>query len=142
MNLRGVLMDTTQIQAYIRQYAGLRDQLKEAAERQSQIKALLEEEIDARGEVDGRGHITLEVAEPTVGIASISKQKRVTQSLDIDVAESLLKEKELYDSCITMVPQINEDAIMASYYEGKLTEEDIDKMFNKKVSYAFLLNKG
>lgn len=135
-------MDTTQIQAYIRQYAGLRDQLKEAAERQSQIKTLLEEEIDAKGEVDGRGHITLEVDEPTVGIASISKQKRVSQSLDIDVAESLLKEKELYDSCITMVPQINEDAIMASYYEGKLTEEDIDKMFNKKVSYAFLLNKG
>jgi hypothetical protein len=135
-------MDTTQIQAYIRQYAGLRDQLKETTERQSQIKTLLEQEIDASGEVDGRGHITLEVGDETVGVASISKQKRVSQSLDIDVAESLLKEKELYDLCITMVPQINEDAIMASYYEGKLTEEDIDKMFNKKVSYAFLLNKG
>jgi hypothetical protein len=34
---------------------------------------------------------------------------------------------------------IDESAIMSAFYEGYITEEDIDAMFPAKVSYAFLV---
>jgi len=39
-----------------------------------------------------------------------------------------------------MVPVLDEDAIMTAFYEGYLTEEDIDFMFPSKTSYAFIVD--
>jgi hypothetical protein len=41
-----------------------------------------------------------------------------------------------------MVPMLDEAEVMACLYEGLLTEEEIDEMFPKKVSYAFLTSKA
>jgi len=38
-----------------------------------------------------------------------------------------------------MVPTLDESAIMAAFYEGYLTEEDIDAMFPAKESFAFIV---
>ena len=43
------------------------------------------------------------------------------------------------EDCIIMIPTVSEDAIMAAFYKGQLSEEDIDSMFPAKVSYAFVL---
>ena len=40
-----------------------------------------------------------------------------------------------------MMPVLKEDEVMACLYEGLITEEEVDKMFPKKVSYAFLTSK-
>jgi len=135
-------MDINQVRELVRQAAALKEQTDLLTKRQSEIKARLTEVVDELGEVDGRGHITFEVDDSVSGIKSISKQRRVSQSIDMDVAESILAVKELTADCVKQVPVLDEDAIMAAYYQGKLTEEDIDKMFPKKVSYAFLMNRG
>jgi len=135
-------MDINQVRELVQQAAALKEQTDLLTKRQSEIKARLTEVVDELGEVDGRGHITFEVDDSVSGIKSISKQRRVSQSIDMDVAESILAAKELTDDCVKQVPVLDEDAIMAAYYQGKLTEEDIDKMFPKKVSYAFLMNRG
>jgi len=135
-------MDINQVRELVRQAAALKEQTDLLTKRQSEIKARLTEVVDELGEVDGRGHITFEVDDSVSGIKSISKQRRVSQSIDMDVAESILAAKELTADCVKQVPVLDEDAIMAAYYQGKLTEEDIDKMFPKKVSYAFLMNRG
>jgi len=57
----------------------------------------------------------------------------------MDVAEKILGEKNLKEQCIKMVPMLDEAEIMASFYRGDLTEEDIDAMFPSKVSYAFVV---
>jgi hypothetical protein len=36
---------------------------------------------------------------------------------------------------------LDESAIMSAFYEGYLTEEDIDTMFPAKESFAFILDK-
>jgi len=69
------------------------------------------------------------------------KQRRVSKNLDMDVAEDILTKKGIRDKCIKMVPQIDEAAIMAAFYEVYLTEDDIDTMFPAKVTYAFLVGK-
>jgi hypothetical protein len=57
----------------------------------------------------------------------------------MDIAEKIIQEKGLTERCIKMVPTLDEAEIMASFYRGELTEDDIDAMFPSKVSYAFIV---
>ncbi len=41
-----------------------------------------------------------------------------------------------------MIPTLDESAIMAAFYEGKLSEADIDSMFPEKITYAFLVKEA
>jgi len=135
-------MDLSQVTDYVRQAAALKDQIDFLSKRHTEIKTQLTAVVDELGETDGRGHITFEVNDTVSGIKSISKQRRVSTSIDLEAADDILHKKELYEKCVRMEPILDEDAIMAAYYKGELTEEDIDTMFPKKVSYAFLMNKG
>jgi hypothetical protein len=40
-----------------------------------------------------------------------------------------------------MVPVLQENEILACVYTGELSESDIDAMFPKKISYAFLVKE-
>lgn len=118
-----------------KQYLALKEQIKFLSDRQSEIKKRLNEAVQELGEVDGRGHITLELDEDI----KITNQRRVSKALNMDVADALLAERGIKDDCIIMIPTVSEDAIMAAFYKGQLSEEDIDSMFPAKVSYAFVL---
>jgi hypothetical protein len=118
-----------------KQYLALKEQIKFLSDRQSEIKRRLNEAVQELGEVDGRGHITLELDEDI----KITNQRRVSKALNMDVADTLLAERGIKDDCIIMIPTVSEDAIMAAFYKGQLSEEDIDSMFPAKVSYAFVL---
>lgn len=118
-----------------KQYIALKEQIKFLSDRQSEIKKRLNEAVQELGEVDGRGHVTLELDEDI----KITNQRRVSKTLNMDVADQLLTERGIKEDCIIMIPTVSEDAIMAAFYKGQLSEEDIDSMFPAKVSYAFVL---
>lgn len=118
-----------------KQYLALKEQIKFLSDRQSEIKKRLNEAVQELGEVDGRGHITLELDEDI----KITNQRRVSKSLNMETADKLLEERGIKEDCIIMIPTVSEDAIMAAFYKGQLSEEDIDAMFPAKVSYAFVL---
>jgi hypothetical protein len=118
-----------------KQYLALKEQIKFLSDRQSEIKKRLNEAVQELGEVDGRGHITLELDEDI----KITNQRRVSKALNMEVADTLLTERGIKEDCIIMIPTVSEDAIMAAFYKGQLSEEDIDSMFPAKVSYAFVL---
>jgi hypothetical protein len=136
-------MDTTAIRSFINQYQKLKDEVDFLSKRQTEIKSRLTQSIDEFGAADERGHIVLTVpAEMSEEQdVTIMKQRRVAKNLDMDVAEDILTKKGIRDKCIKMVPQIDEAAIMAAFYEGYLTEDDIDTMFPSKVTYAFIVGK-
>lgn len=75
-------------------------------------------------------------------MVSLKRERRVSQSLDMDAAIVILTQKGLAERCIKPVPTIAEDEVMAALYEGKLTEEDVDTMFPKKVTWAFITSKS
>jgi hypothetical protein len=102
---------------------------------ESELKKRLLESVESMGEVDGKGHVILEVDG-----TKLTKQRKVSNPLNMDVAEQIIKEKGLEDTCIKMVPQIDSEAIMAAFYKKELTEEEIESMFPEKVSYAFLVS--
>ena len=137
---KGDVMENKELKDNIRQYLALKDQLDLITKRQIEIKQRLIEVVDAV-EADDRGHRVLSVEDETVGEVTLTRQRRVSKSLNMDVAEEILTKKGIKDTCIKMVPVIDEGAIMAAFYENYLTEEDIDLMFPSKISYAFLLDK-
>lgn len=133
-------MDIESVKDNLKQYNALKDQSDLLTNRMSEIKKRLTSAIDEIGNTDERGHIVLELDFDGVN-KKIMKQRRVSKSLDMDVAEELLTKRGIKDTCIKMVPMLDESAIMAAFYEGYLTEEDIDTMFPAKVSYAVILDK-
>ena len=132
-------MDLEQIKNTVRQYIRLKDEVGVLTTRQNQLKSRLLETLD-EVEADDKGHRTLTITDDVVGSVKLIKQRRVSKSLDMDVAETILTQKGIKDTCIKMVPTLDEGAIMSAFYEGYLTEADIDAMFPSKESYAFLLD--
>jgi hypothetical protein len=135
-------MNLEEITDYVRQNAVLKDRMEELTSIQSEVKKILKEGIEELGEADDRGHIVVEVNDEVSGIKRVMQQRRVTKALDIDAAEDILKERGIHEACVTLVPVLDEDAIMAAYYDGKITEEDIDKMFPSKITWALVMSKS
>jgi hypothetical protein len=126
----------------VRSYVSIKGRIDDLTKEQSVLKSELSDIVDEQGIPDEKGHIWLELPEEVDGFKSLQRQRRVTQRLDEDVAETLLKEKGLSDRCWKMVPMLDESEVMACLYEGLLTEEEIDSMFPKSVSYAFIPSKS
>jgi hypothetical protein len=117
------------------QYIALKEQIKFLTERQTEIKNRLKSAVAENGEVDGRGHIVLELGNDI----KITNQRKESRALNEEFAISLLKEKGIYQECIKVVEVLQEDAIMAAVYKDQITEAEVDQMFPTKVTYAFLL---
>ena len=132
-------MDKAELIDYVRQNAVLKDRLDELTTIQSDVKKNLKQGIEELGEADDRGHVVVEINDDISGVSRVMNQKRVSKTLDMDVAETILKERNLYERCVTMVPVLNEDEIMAAFYDGEITEEDIDTMFPPKITWALVI---
>jgi hypothetical protein len=123
-------------------YITLKRRIDDMTKESSEIKSDLSDLVDTEGEPDENGHLWLRLPESVDGITALQRQRRVSQSLDEDAAEKLLKEKGLFDRCYVMQPVLKEDEVMACLYEGLITEEEVDAMFPKKVTWAFLTSKA
>lgn len=126
------------IASTVRQYLSLKDEATLLTNRTEQLKEQLLAAVD-KEETDDRGHKKLIVEDKIKGTVTLTKQRKVIKNLDIQIAENILTSKGIKDKCLKMVPVLDEAAIMSSFYEGLLTEEDIDSMFPAKVIYAFLV---
>lgn len=124
------------------EFITLRSRIDDMSKQQSAIKSELSELVDTEGEPDEKGNLWLRLPHEVDGFTALQRQRKVSQSLDEDVALQILKDKGLYDRCFTMMPILKEDEVMACLYEGLLTEEEVDSMFPKKVSWAFLTSKA
>jgi hypothetical protein len=111
---------------------------------ESELKSLREklfEDIDANGEVDGSGNLFVELSSEIDGVTMLQKQKRVSRKIDPQMADNLIVSKGLENELYKTIQIIDEDALMAALYEGKLTEEEVDLMYPQKIVWALILNK-
>jgi hypothetical protein len=130
-----------EVSAQFHEFIYLKGQIDDLTKRQSVIKAVLSELVENEGEVDDKGHVWFELPQEIDGYVSMQRQKRISQKLDADAAEELLRQKQLYDRCFRMMPVLDEDEVMACLYEGLLTEDEIDAMFPKSITWAFVPSK-
>ena len=111
---------------------------------ESEIKSLREklfEDIDSNGELDGSGNLFVELSTEIDGVTMLQKQKRVSRKIDPQMADNLIVSKGLETELYKTIQVIDEDALMAALYEGKLTEEEVDLMYPQKIVWALILNK-
>ena len=125
-----------------RNFVTLKTRIDSLSKEQNKIKEELTEYVIEHGQEDDRGHVRVELPEEVDGYTAIQRQRRVSQGLDMDAAILILTKKGLAERCIKSIPTVAEDEVMAALYEGKLTEQDIDSMFPKKITWAFVPTKG
>jgi len=135
-------MDMQELVHHVRENVLLKERIEELTTLQNDVKKQLKQAIEELGETDDRGHVVVEIEDDVTGIRKVMHQRRVSKNLDIELAEIVLKEKGIHERCLTMVPVLNEDEIMAAYYENLITEADIDKMFPSKITWALVLSKS
>lgn len=126
----------------VQQFLTIKRQLDDLTKEQAELKTFLSNLVDAEGEPDDKGHLWYSLEQEVDGYRSLQRQRKVSQSLDMQEANRILKEKGLDSRCFVMQPVLNEDEVMSCLYEGLLTEEDIDTMFPKKIIWAFLPSKS
>jgi hypothetical protein len=88
-----------------------------------------------------KGSIFLELGEP-VGdrkILRLKAQRSVGTGLNTEVAERILKEKGLWDEVVEWVPVLDEGKVHAAYYDRKITDDELSRMFPQRVSYSLIL---
>lgn len=123
----------------VREYAQLKNTTSLLEERQKQIRGTLFGRLDADGEIDDKGNIFIELPEAVDGIVRIEKQRRTSRKVDDIAAEEILVEdlEEIFDT----VKVVNEDKLMAAFYEGKLTENDLERIYPATITWALTTKK-
>lgn len=90
--------------------------------------------------LDGRGHVFLDLPEQlTVGdttYAAIKREKRVTRSVDQDRAWDLAKARGVFERLFPLKPTFDEQELYVLYEEGLITEQEIDRLFDVKETWA------
>lgn len=75
----------------------------------------------------------------TKSITGIKRQRRVSTSLNEDKVMRYLEKHDLVESCTTTITVINEDAILAANFDGRIPDKDLKSLYEESESFAFVL---
>ena len=133
--------DPNDLATQVREYLQVKASMDLLETRQKALRETLFQQIDSNGEFDDKGNVFLELGGEVDGVVRLEKQKRVTRKLDADTAESILATNGLEDEVYEVVRVVNEDKLMAAFYEGKLTEDELERIYPAKVVWALTTKK-
>jgi hypothetical protein len=128
--------DPDNLETQVREYARLKATLEMLESRQKELREALFTALDERGFEDDRGNLVLELPESVEGVARVEKQRRVSRKVNEAAAEEIIAEHSLEEDLYTTIRVIDQDAIMAALYEGKLSEDEVDRMYPPTVTWA------
>lgn len=126
-----------------RTWLGIKAQVTSLTKDQNKLRDELKAEVETSGYEDDKGHIWLEFPAPIDGYASLKSEKRVTELLNEEVAETILKKKGILEECLYQPPpQLDPDEIRKQFYAGNITKRELDRIFTQQVTYAFVPQKA
>jgi glycine/D-amino acid oxidase-like deaminating enzyme len=130
------ISDPNDFNSQVREYVTLKESMDMLEKRATELREKLFEKIELEGEVDDKGNVFLELPAEVKGIVRLEKQRRVSRKLDELAADEIIMEHHLAGELYKTIQVVDEDAVMAAHYEGKLSEDEIEKMFPAKVVWA------
>lgn len=131
------------IKTLFTEFIGLSTQRKKIEGREGELKKMLSAIVETDGYTDDKGSEYIDFkGGPIEGFAGLKRERRVYQSLDEDKAMVVLAKKKLTALCTKTVTVVDEEAVQAAFYDGKLTQDDIDAMFVTRINYAFIPRKN
>lgn len=132
----GRFADPDDIKSQIREYVKLKASEDMIKKRTSELRDIIFAEIDQDGYEDDKGNHQLDLEEAIDGVYRLEKQRRTKRVLDETKAEELISELGLTEELYEMKPVLNEDALMAAFYEEKITEDQLEEMYPLNVTWA------
>jgi hypothetical protein len=128
--------DPDDFDTQVREYARLKATMDMLESRQKELREKLFSALDEQGFEDDKGNVVIELPNEIEGVVRLEKQRRVSRKVDELAAEEIIAEKNLEEDLYTTVRIVNQDAIMAALYEGKLSEDEVDRMYPPTVTWA------
>lgn len=128
--------DPDNFETQVREYARLKATMDMLESRQKELRESLFAALDEQGFEDDKGNVVIELPNEIEGVVRLEKQRRVSRKVDELAAEEIISEKNLEEELYTTVRIVNQDAIMAALYEGKLSEDEVDRMYPPIVTWA------
>lgn len=122
-------------------YMQSRRMREEMAAQEGRYKKLVMEQLSEFPDDDDRGHKTYTFPEPIGGVSGLIRQKRVSQAMDEVAAMALIKKLGLEDECLTTIVVVDEDALLAANYEGRIDDDDLKALYTTSESYALVTVK-
>lgn len=122
------------------EYLELKKQIDALTARQKEIKPLLMDALE-EAQADTDGHSLVEFSDPIAGYRGLQRQRRVSLTVDESAAVDIFTALGILERCMPPRPTLDEDEVMGCLYEGLLNEDDIEKVFPKKVTYALVPKK-
>ena len=127
--------------AQVSEYAKVKSSIEVMEGRSKELREKLFDAIETLGFEDDKGNLQLELESEVEGIVRLEKQRRVSRKIDEGVAEGIISKHGLEDELYKTIRVVDEDALLAAMYQGKLTEEEVDEMFPSKVVWALMPRK-
>lgn len=122
-----------------RAWYGLKQQSKELTSRLEKDKADFKALVERWGETDDKDNVFLELPERIGEVVALKNECRVSTSADEEQCQRILRRKGLWDQCVETIEVLDPDKVHALYFERKITKAELDRMFPRRVSYAFTL---
>lgn len=128
--------DPNNINSQISEYVRIKATMATMEARSKELRDNIFSEIDVNGYEDNNGNYQLDLPQEIDGVVRLEKQRRATRKLNEDIANEIIAMNGLEDQVTRMVREIDEEALMAAYYEEKITEDELDRMFPVNVVWA------
>jgi hypothetical protein len=136
------VVDPDNLDHQISEYLKLKSSIEFMETRQRELREKLFGAIEQLGFEDDKGNIQLELDQEIGGIVRLEKQRRVSRKIDEGVAETLIAELGLEDELYKTIRVVDEDALMAAVYQGKITDDQLDEMYPPKIVWALMTKKS
>jgi len=120
----------------VREYIKIKSSMEIFEARAKELREKLFAVLDEEGLEDEKGNLQFDLETPVDSVVRLEKQRRSSRKLNEFRAEEIIDEVGLGDDVYEMKRVINEDALMAAYYQDKLTEDQLDEMFPVTVTWA------
>lgn len=125
-----------------RQWAGIKNEVTFLKNRQDKLRDELMTVVQSDGEPDDKGNVFLPLpTEVEVGgkkYGNLKAERRASSVFMEDKAEELLSGKGLLERAQKTIVVLDHDEVYLMHQEGLITEEEIDSLFQEKVTYAFV----
>jgi len=119
------------------EYMGLKQADKDNKKREEAIKNTFMPVIKELGEQEDENHLVVRS-----GSVKMSIETRERGAFNPDKAERVLKHRGVLEKAQTRITIIEEEKVEGLFADGDLTEDDIAKMYDTKMSEAFLVEKN
>jgi hypothetical protein len=87
------------------------------------------------------GSLFLDLEEP-VGdskIRRLKNQRSETTTVNDEEAEKILRRKGLWEEMTETITVVDQSRVFAAYYDNKITDDELARMFPKRVTFSFIL---